>query len=166
VLRPEDRETGILTVHKTARVEYHPLGVLGVIAPWNYPFHNLWNHIVSGLFAGNAVVLKVSEYSAISGEKFIRLARACLRACGHSASLVTLVQGFAPTGAALVSGGVDKVIFTGSPGVGKHVMRGACDTLTPCVLELGGKDPLVVTEDADLDQVQHIAARGALQNCG
>lgn len=165
-LKPEDRETGILTVHKTARVEYSPLGVLGVIAPWNYPFHNLWNHVISGLFAGNAVVLKVSEYSAVSGHEFVELARACLRACGHSADLVALVQGFAATGAALVSGGVDKVIFTGSPQVGKYVAKGASDSLTPCVLELGGKDPLVVTEDADLDQVQHIAARGALQNCG
>jgi hypothetical protein len=95
-----------------------------VIAPWNYPFYNLMNHIASGLFAGNAVVLKISEYSAWSAGKYVALARGVLAAAGYSPDLVQLVQGFGETGAALVNA-VDKVIFTGSPGVGKAVMKGA-----------------------------------------
>ena len=165
-LAPEARETGLMTVHKSARVEYHPLGVLGVIAPWNYPFHNMYNHIISGLFTGNAVVVKISEFTAFCGERYIRLAKEVLAAAGHSPDLVQLVNGFAETGAALVHSGVDKIIFTGSPQVGKHIMRGAADTLTPVVLELGGKDPMVICDDADLSQVVQIAIRGALQNCG
>jgi acyl-CoA reductase-like NAD-dependent aldehyde dehydrogenase len=165
-LAPESRGTGLLTVHKTAWVEYAPVGVLGVIAPWNYPFHNMYNHIVSGLFAGNGVVIKMSEYSAASGERFLRLAQEVLLAAGHSPDLVQVVQGHAATGDALVRSGVDKIVFTGSPQVGKIIARSAADRLTPCVLELGGKDPMIVTEDADLDQVVHIAVRGALQNAG
>ena len=96
----------------------------GVIAPWNYPFYNLYNHISAALFSGNAVVLKMSEYSAWSGDKYIRVARDVLASCGHNPDLVQLVQGFGEAGAALVNA-VDKVIFTGSPGIGKLVMRGA-----------------------------------------
>lgn len=167
VLAPESRPTNFMTytMAKRAHVAYVPLGVLGVIAPWNYPFYNLYNHIASGLFAGNAVVLKMSEYSAWSGDKYIRLARECLAAAGHNPDLVQLVQGFGETGAALVAH-TDKVIFTGSPGVGKLVMAGASKTLTPLVLELGGKDPLVVTEDANLAAVVPVACRGTYQNAG
>lgn len=95
-----------------------------MIAPWNYPFYNLMNHIASALFAGNAVVIKISEYSAWSADKYVGLARAVLAAAGHSPDLVQLVQGFGETGAALVNA-ADKIIFTGSPGVGKAVMKGA-----------------------------------------
>lgn len=95
-----------------------------MIAPWNYPFYNLMNHIAAALMAGNGVVLKISEYSAWSGERFIALPRAVLAAAGYSPDLVQLVQGLGETGAALVSA-ADKIVFTGSPGVGKMVMRGA-----------------------------------------
>lgn len=165
-LAPEKRDPPTVMLHKTAQVEWHPLGVLGVLAPWNYPFHNMYNHVVSGLFAGNAVVIKPSEYCAWCCDAYMQLIQAVLAKAGHSPDLVQVVQGFADTGAALVSGGVDKVIFTGSPGVGKHIMRGAADTLTPVVLELGGKDPFVVTDGADVNGVVQIALRGAYQNCG
>ena len=163
--REERPVPGVMT-HKTAGVEWHPLGVLGILAPWNYPFHNMYNHVISGLFAGNAVVIKPSEFCAWSCDVYGRLIQMVLAKAGHSPHLVSLVQGYADTGAALVQGGVDKVIFTGSPGVGKHIMRGAADTLTPVVLELGGKDPFVVTEGADVPGVVQIALRGAYQNCG
>jgi len=88
-----------------------------VIAPWNYPFHNMLNHIISGLFAGNAVVSKPSEYTSWSGGYFLRLVREVLVAAGHSPDLVQVVTGFADAGAALVASNVDKIIFTGSPGV-------------------------------------------------
>jgi acyl-CoA reductase-like NAD-dependent aldehyde dehydrogenase len=165
-LATDHRPTSLITMHKEARVEYHPLGVLGVIAPWNYPFHNMFNHVISGLFAGNAVVTKVSEYTAWSGSYYTRIIREILKAEGHDPEVVQLVTGFAEAGAGLVSGGVDKVIFTGSPGVGKHVMRGASATLTPVVLELGGKDPFIITDDADMKQVVQVALRGVYQNCG
>lgn len=166
VLQPQGRSVGLLTAMKSARVEYVPMGVLGVIAPWNYPFHNLYNHVVSGLFAGNAVVSKASEYSSWSGGLFMRILQNVLAACGHSPELVQLVTGFGDAGAALVESGVDKIIFTGSPAVGKLVMRGASASLTPVILELGGKDPAVLCSDVDLDSVVPTILRGAFQNCG
>jgi acyl-CoA reductase-like NAD-dependent aldehyde dehydrogenase len=98
--------------------------IAGVIAPWNYPFYNMYNHVASALFAGNALVIKMSEYSAWSGRKYIEVGRAVLAAAGHDPDLLQLVNGFGETGAALVSS-VDKLIFTGSPGIGKLVMKGA-----------------------------------------
>lgn len=168
VLRPEQRGgQGLLTLHKAARVEFVPLGVLGVLAPFNYPGHNLLNHVISGLFSGNAVVTKVSEYTAWSAAFLARPVQEALVSAGYSADLVQLVTGTAEAGAALVeSAGVDKVIFTGSDRVGRLVMRGAAANLTPVVLELGGKDPFVVCEDADLAVTVPIALRGVFQNAG
>ena len=98
----------------------------GVIAPWNYPFYNMYNHVAAALFTGNAVVVKMSEYSAWAGVRYVALGRAVLAAAGHDPDLLQLVQGFGDTGAALVTA-ADKVIFTGSPGVGKLVMKGAAN---------------------------------------
>jgi acyl-CoA reductase-like NAD-dependent aldehyde dehydrogenase len=165
VLAPQTRATDFTSMHKRARVEYCPLGVVGVIAPWNYPFYNIMNHIASALFAGNAVIIKISEYSAWAGDRMIRLARECLAACGYDRDLVQIVHGYGETGAALVAN-VDKLIFTGSPGIGKLVMGGASKTLTPLVLELGGKDPFIVCDDADVDAAVTLAMRGTFQNSG
>lgn len=167
ILQPETRATNFMTytMAKTARLEYVPVGVIGVIAPWNYPCYNMFNHIASGLFAGNAVVIKMSEYSAWSGERYIKLAKACLVACGHDPNLVQIVQGFADAGGAIVNY-TDKVIFTGSPGVGKAVMKGASSTLTPLVLELGGKDPIIFAEDVDVANAVTVTMRGVFQNAG
>jgi acyl-CoA reductase-like NAD-dependent aldehyde dehydrogenase len=166
-LRSSSRKPGPLMVHKSAYVEYSPLGVLGVIAPWNYPFHNVYNHIVSGIFAGNAVVSKVSEYTSWSSRYFGAIMSAALVACGHSPDLCATVTGFGEAGAALVaSPGVAKIIFTGSPGVGKAVMAGAAPHLKPVVLELGGKDPMVLCEDVNVLAILPMAMRGVYQNCG
>jgi len=168
-LRAEYRTTNFTSMHKSARMEYVPLGVIGVIAPWNYPFYNMYNHISAALFSGNACVIKMSEYSAWSGSKFVRVARQVLRAAGHSEDLVQVVNGFGETGAALVNS-ADKIVFTGSPQIGKLVMRGASSTLTPVVLELGGKDPLIVCEDVSggvtNGGVVPIALRGVFGNAG
>ena len=189
-----------------------PRSHAGVIAPWNYPFYNIYNHVASALFAGNAVVVKMSEYAAWSGAKYIEVGRAVLAAAGHDPDLLQLVQGFGEAGEALVTS-ADMVIFTGSPGIGKLVMRGAStvrgaalaagpvswvglawylaavpsadpsrgarsrphtrdlrappsQTLTPVVLELGGKDPFIVCEDADLAVAVPTALRGTFQNSG
>ena len=150
-LQKSYRPTGPMMVHKTAYVEYVPLGVLGVIAPWNYPFHNLMNHVISGLFAGNAVVCKVSEYTSWSAAYFAQIVHATLKVNGHDPNLVQVITGFGDAGAALVQCPlVDKIIFTGSPGVGRRVMEGASKVLQPVILELGGKDPMVFCEDVKI----------------
>mmetsp|Transcript_31238 Transcript_31238/g.47667 ORF Transcript_31238/g.47667 Transcript_31238/m.47667 type:complete len:610 (+) Transcript_31238:153-1982(+) len=161
------RSTGPLMMHKDAFVQYVPVGVLGVIAPWNYPFHNLLNHILSGLFAGNAVVTKVSEQTSWSSVQFLKIARQALIVCGHSPDLVQLVTGLGPSGAALVDHPlVGKIIFTGSPQVGAKVMAGCAPHVKPVTLELGGKDPMVLTEDVKMEAILPWVMRGCFQNCG
>ncbi len=174
ILSPQPRAAARIMAYKEAWVEYHPFGVLGVISPFNYPFTNFLNHIISGLFSGNAVVCKLSEHTSWSGSYFHRFVSAALTEARDSGAvptahpdLVQVVTGFAESGSALVSGGVDKIIFTGSTHVGRLVMKGAADAgITPCVLELGGKDPFIVLEDADLDGVFKLLMRGCFQNCG
>jgi len=166
-LQKSYRWTGPMMVHKTAYVEYVPMGVLGVIAPWNYPFHNMLNHVISGLYSGNAVVSKVSEHTSWSSRYFTRIVKEALEACGHDSDVVQTITGFGDAGAALVKcPEVDKIIFTGSPGVGKLVMKGASDYLKPVILELGGKDPMVFCDDVNLDEIMNWAMRGCFQNCG
>jgi acyl-CoA reductase-like NAD-dependent aldehyde dehydrogenase len=169
-LAPERRKTGTMMMTKRVRVEYAPLGVIGAIVPWNYPFHNVFNPMIAALFSGNAIVIKVSEYASWSSGYYARIIDACLAAVGAPAGLVQFVTGFAEAGSAVVTGGVDKVIFVGSPEVGALVMAAAAPSLTPVVLELGGKDPFVVCEDmgvgAALDDVVQIACRGVFQNMG
>ena len=164
-LRPERRPSGFLA-HKRARVEYPPLGVVGVICPWNFPFHNIYCPMVPALFAGNAVVAKVSEWTSWSGAALVEVVRAVLRECGQSPDLVQIVTGYGETGAALVTSGVDKVFFTGSPQNGKKVMAAAAPGLVPVVLELGGKDPLIVCDDADLDHAARQAMLGVFTAAG
>jgi acyl-CoA reductase-like NAD-dependent aldehyde dehydrogenase len=164
-LRPEHRSTSFLMPYKRPRVEYHPVGVMGAIVPWNYPFHNFMNPLIANLMAGNAMVFKVSEHASWSAGQFLRMVRAALRAVDGPENLVQVCTGYSETGKALIPN-VDKLIFVGSPGVGRKVMEIASRTLTPVVLELGGKDPIVVCEDASLDQVVPIALRGTFQSCG
>mmetsp|Transcript_22471 Transcript_22471/g.67436 ORF Transcript_22471/g.67436 Transcript_22471/m.67436 type:complete len:599 (+) Transcript_22471:233-2029(+) len=171
VLAPEARATGSMVwFTKSVRVEYRPVGVVGAIVPWNYPFHNVFNPVSAALMAGNGIVVKVSEYASWSAAGYYGAAlKACLRAAGAPEDLVQIVHGYGPTGAALVGGGADKVIFVGSPQVGKLVMRHAAETLTPVVLELGGKDPFVVCDDvgeSELDRIAQIALRGVFQSMG
>jgi acyl-CoA reductase-like NAD-dependent aldehyde dehydrogenase len=161
------RPTGPMMMHKTAYVEYVPFGVLGVIAPWNYPFHNMLNHVISGLFSGNAVVSKVSEHTTWSASYFTRIVKAALEIHGHDSNVVQTLTGFGECGAALVqSSHVDKIIFTGSPAVGRMVMSGCAPNLKPCILELGGKDPMVFCDDVKIDDVVPWAMRGCFQNSG
>lgn len=125
------------------------------------------NHIISGIFAGNAVVGKVSEHTSWSSAYFGRIVQAALTANGHDSNLVQTVTGFGDAGAALVADPlVAKIIFTGSPAVGRHVMRGAAPFLKPVILELGGKDPMVLVDDIKIADIVPWAMRGAFQNCG
>jgi acyl-CoA reductase-like NAD-dependent aldehyde dehydrogenase len=152
--------------HKRALIEYEPLGVIGIIAPWNYPFQNILGPAVPALMAGNAVVVKPSEWVAWSSERIRELLDEVLEEAGAPRGLVQLVHGYGDTGAALIGSGVDLVVFTGSHENGKRVMATAAETLTPTILELGGKDPLIVCDDADLGRAAHAAMAGSFINCG
>jgi len=167
-LVPERVSPGLL-LHKRARLEFHPLGVIGAILPWNYPLQNILNPIIPALMAGNACVVKPSEWVAWSSGRVAQIARDALAACGHDPDLVQIVNGYAETGRALIEAHVDGIIFIGSGRNGKRVLEAAAQTITPVVLELGGKDPFIVCDDADLEQAAHAAMAGCFisagQNC-
>lgn len=165
-LRPERRSTGPMSAHRTATVEFAPLGVIGAIAPWNYPLHNVFNPALAALFAGSAIVIKPSEHASWSAVHYVNVIRSALAACGHSPNLCRLVVGRGDVGSALVGGGVDKLFFTGSTAVGRKVALAAAESLTPAVLELGGKDPAVVCDDTDVAWAASIVLRGVFQNAG
>ncbi|KAJ6794185.1 aldehyde dehydrogenase 22A1 [Iris pallida] len=164
-LKPEYRSSGRSMLHKRAKVEFYPLGVVGAIVSWNYPFHNIFNPMLAAVFSGNGVVIKVSEHASWSGCFYLRIIQAALAAVGAPENLVHVITGFAKTGQALVSS-VDKIIFVGSPGVGKMIMEKASETLIPVTLELGGKDAFIVCEDVDVSHVVNVAIRAALQSSG
>ncbi|MCB9703607.1 MAG: aldehyde dehydrogenase family protein [Myxococcales bacterium] len=164
-LRPERVRSGFL-LHKRARLEFHPLGVIGAIIPWNYPLQNIANPVIPALMAGNAAVIKPSEWVAWSAERCASPFRRALAERGHDPALVSLVQGYAATGQALIRGGIDGLVFIGSVGNGRRVLAAAADKLVPVILELGGKDPFIVCDDADLDRALHAALTGTFINCG
>jgi acyl-CoA reductase-like NAD-dependent aldehyde dehydrogenase len=127
----------------------------------------MMNHIISGIFAGNAVVGKVSEHTSWSAQYFTRIVQTALAENGHNPDLVQTITGFGDAGAALVSDPlVDKIIFTGSPAIGKKVMEAASHHLKPVILELGGKDAMVIMDDCKLESVLPWVMRGCFQNGG
>lgn len=164
-LAPETVSSGVLA-HKRARLEFHPLGVVGAIVPWNYPLQNVMNPAIPALAAGNGYVVKPSEWVAWSSGPFVDLIRDALAAEGHDPELVQIVQGDGRTGRALIESGVDTLVFIGSVENGKRVLSAAAQTLTPVVLELGGKDPFIVCDDANLEAAVHGALAGTFINCG
>jgi succinate-semialdehyde dehydrogenase/glutarate-semialdehyde dehydrogenase len=131
---------------KRVTLVHEPLGVVGVISPWNYPFMLAAGHVLPALVAGNAAVLKPSQQTTGSGLALVEL----LHEAGVPTAVVQLVPGTGGTGAALTSSTCDKIFFTGSEAVGRTVARGCAERLVPCVLELGGSDPAIVLEDADV----------------
>lgn len=145
---------------KRAWVEYSPLGVVGQITPWNYPLGITGQALPFALAAGNAVVIKPSELTPMTT---LHLADLVNRA---GVELVEVVTGDGSTGEALVRSGVDKVVFTGSVDTGRHILAAAAANLTPVILELGGKDPLIVCADADIAKAAKAAAGGAFSNAG
>jgi len=163
MLRPERRRLhGPLALMKRLQMFYRPLGVVGVISPWNGPFILSINPVVQALVAGNAVLLKPSEVTPRSGELVAKL----FAEAGVPDGLVTALLGDGETGAALVEAGIDKLSFTGSVATGRKVAEACGRRLLPCTLELGGKDPMVVCADADLDCAAGGAIAGAFFNAG
>jgi succinate-semialdehyde dehydrogenase/glutarate-semialdehyde dehydrogenase len=150
--------------HKKGWILREPLGVVAVISPWNFPFSIPFTQAAMAVAAGNAVVVKPAELTPRSGEWVER----CFDEAGAPEGLVRVVQGEGETvGAALVrTHGVAKVFFTGSAEAGRAIAAAAGSELRPVVLELGGKDPLLVFEDADLDRAVRGALWGSFSNCG
>lgn len=147
---------------KRGRLHFEPLGVVGIISPWNYPLSIPAGQAIPALVAGNAVVLKPSELTPLTA---LELGKVWQRA-GLPAGLFTVLLGDGRTGAALLASGVDKVIFTGSVATGAKVAAAAAARRIPVLLELGGKDPMIVLDDADPEAAASAALWGGLMNCG
>ncbi|SHG02528.1 aldehyde dehydrogenase family protein [Streptoalloteichus hindustanus] len=162
VLRRRRVPSGLLMYNHVASLEYLPLGVVGVIGPWNYPAFTPMGSIAYALAAGNAVVFKPSELTPGVGEWLA----ASFAEVVPEQPVFSVVTGFGPTGAALCRSDVDKIAFTGSTATGKRVMAACAENLTPVLIECGGKDALIVDEDADLDAAAEAALWGAMSNAG
>ena len=147
---------------RSSYIVYKPLGVVGIISPWNFPWATPLDEVVMALMAGNAVVVKPSELTPLTALKIASIFKQAQLPDG----LLEIVTGDGSTGAALVEAGVNKIMFTGSVNTGKRVAEAAAKHLTPVVLELGGKDPMIVLEDADLENAARAAIWGAFCNSG
>jgi acyl-CoA reductase-like NAD-dependent aldehyde dehydrogenase len=167
VLKPRRVSPGLLMYNQAASVEYYPLGVIGVIGPWNYPVFTPMGSIAYALAAGNAVVFKPSELTTAVGKFLVDSFTDTLsEVFGETEPVLQLVTGRGETGAALARSGVSKVAFTGSPATARKVMAAAAEQLTPVLVEGGGKDALLVAADADLDAAADAAAWGGMSNAG
>ena len=153
---------GYMRPLKKLLVTYRPLGVVGIITPWNGPLALSLNPTVQALLAGNAVLLKPSEISPRSGAA----AADILLEAGVPKDVLQILDGDGETGAALVDAGVDKISFTGSVRVGRKVGEACGRNLIPCTLELGGKDPMIGCADADLERAAGGALFGGFFNAG
>lgn len=162
VLKRRAVRPGLLTLNHAAHVQYQPLGVLGIIGPWNYPVFTPIGSIVYALAAGNAVVFKPSEYTPAVGQWLVD----AIAEVVPEQPVAQLITGFGATGQALCESGVDKISFTGSTPTGKRVMAACAANLTPVLLECGGKDAVLVDRDADLEKAADAAAFGAFSNAG
>ncbi|HTT21237.1 MAG TPA: aldehyde dehydrogenase family protein [Candidatus Sulfotelmatobacter sp.] len=163
LLRDEPLPHGNLaTKLKKGRLVREPYGVIGIISPWNYPFSIPATETLAALTAGNAVVLKPSELTPLVALELASL----LHASGVPQEVFQVVIGEGPAGSALVRSPIDKLVFTGSVGTGKRIAAAAAERLLPVVFELGGKDPMLVLDDADIDVASSAAVWGAFVNAG
>ncbi|KAL9131434.1 MAG: hypothetical protein Q9217_000648 [Psora testacea] len=185
-LRPERRPTNFLMTYKYNEVRWEPLGLVAACVSWkyfsplpfadeqfvdlvaSYPFHNFISPLISTLFTGSALVLKASENTAWSTQHFAHLVKAALKACGHSPDLIQPIVCWPPTANHLTSHlAISHITFIGSRPIAHHVASSAAKTLTPLCLELGGKDPAVILDDArNLDKLVSILMRGTFQSAG
>lgn len=157
------KTSNILFTNKKSRITRVPYGVIGIISPWNYPFSIPYSEVIMALLAGNAVILKTASETQMVG----RMLNNCINAAGLPKDLFTHIN--MPgriAGDAFLDAGIDKLFFTGSVAIGKYLMKKASETLTPLVLELGGNDPMIVCEDADLYRTAVGAVWGGMQNAG
>ena len=163
LLRPQKIGIGLYgLLGRASQVVYRPLGVVGIIPAWNYPFSIPLGEAVMALLAGNTVIIKPSELTPFVG---LRIGEIFTKA-GFPENAVQVVTGAGETGAALVAAAPDKIMFTGSVATGRKIAEAAAANLTSVVLELGGKDPMIVFEDANLDLASSAAVWGAFCNAG
>ncbi|MEO6050113.1 MAG: aldehyde dehydrogenase family protein [Pyrinomonadaceae bacterium] len=163
ILRPSKVGIGLYALMgRSSKIVYHPLGVVGIIPAWNYPFSIPLGETVMALMAGNTVVIKPSELTPFVGLKIGEI----FEKAGLPDGCVQIVSGGGTTGAALVEAKPDKVMFTGSVATGKKIAAAATKNLTSVVLELGGKDAMIVFADANLELASSAAVWGAFCNSG
>ncbi len=163
LLAPHSINIGLYSLlGRSSKIVYHPLGVIGIIPAWNYPFSIPLGETVMALMAGNTVVIKPSELTPLTGLKIGEI----FEKAGLPENCVQIVTGAGSTGAALVEASPDKIMFTGSVATGKKIAEAAAKNLTSVVLELGGKDPMIVFEDANLELASSAAVWGAFCNSG
>jgi acyl-CoA reductase-like NAD-dependent aldehyde dehydrogenase len=162
VLRPRRVRPGLVAINMAATLEYQPLGVVGVIGPWNYPVFTPMGSVAYALAAGNAVVFKPSEFTPAVGDWLV----SSFAEVVPEQPVLQLITGGGQTGEFLARSAVSKIAFTGSAATAKKVMAACAENLTPMVAECGGKDAFIVGDDADLDAAADAAAWGALSNAG
>ncbi|WFE46714.1 aldehyde dehydrogenase family protein [Verrucosispora sp. WMMD1129] len=162
VLGPRRVRSRLVLAEFSAHLEYQPHGVVGVIGPWNYPVFTPIGSIAYALAAGNAVVFKPSEYTPVVGQWLVDSFAEVV----PEHPVLTAVHGLGDVGAALCRAGVDKLAFTGSTATAKKVMAACAESLTPVLLEAGGKDAMIVDADADLDAAAEACVWGAMTNAG
>jgi acyl-CoA reductase-like NAD-dependent aldehyde dehydrogenase len=163
LLKPRKINIGLYaTLGRASKIVYQPLGVVGIIPAWNYPFSIPLGEAVMSLMAGNTVVLKPSELTPLIGLKIGEI----FEKAGLPENAVQIVTGAGQTGAALVESAPDKIMFTGSVATGKRIAEAAAKNLTSVVLELGGKDAMIVFADANLELAAGAAVWGAFCNAG
>jgi acyl-CoA reductase-like NAD-dependent aldehyde dehydrogenase len=155
------RASSPMLLGRQLRIRYGPRGVVGVIGPWNYPLVNSFGDAIPALAAGNAVILKPSEVTPLTS----LLMAECLAECGAPDGVFQVLTGLGDVGAELIDH-VDFIMFTGSTATGRKVAERAAKTLTPFGLELGGKDPMIVLRDADLEKAANAATYYSMQNGG
>ena len=155
------KSSQVLVKGKKLILRFRPLGLIGVIGPWNYPLTNSFGDCIPALAAGNSVILKPSEITPLTS---LLMAEA-LRECGLPEHVLQIATGRGGTGAALVEN-VDMIMFTGSTRTGRKVAEAAARRLIPASLELGGKDPMIVLSDADLERAANFATYYSMQNAG
>ncbi|KAF2773671.1 aldehyde dehydrogenase [Teratosphaeria nubilosa] len=174
-LTAENRPTNLLMFYKRNEVHYEPLGIVAACVSWNYPFHNLMGPAISGLFSGNAVIIKNSEQTAWSSAYYADIVRSALTACGHDPDLVHAVSCWPQTASFLTSHpGISHLTFIGSRPVAHEVAKSAAKALTPLCVELGGKDAAIVLDDphgraasqGEMHRVASIIMRGVFQSAG
>lgn len=160
-MKPSRRQVGIAFQPGRARVVYQPLGVVGIVVPWNYPLYLALSPLIAALAAGNRVMLKMSEYAPATAEAMIRLLGEVFEE-----DRVIVITGDVEMGQAFSQLPFDHLLFTGSTAVGKHVMRAAADNLTPVTLELGGKSPAIVSKHVPIEHAAERIAFGKGLNAG
>jgi len=161
-LRTELRSSGLFQ-NKRSYINYVPHGIVGIICPWNYPLILTATPVVEALMAGNTVVLKPSEVTPLTGQRMAEL----FHEGGIPEDVLQVVQGYGDVGAAIVDSPLtDMICFTGSVEVGRKIAVACAEKLKPLILELGGKDPIIVLEDANLERAAGAAVWGGFSNCG